>query len=188
MMNFGGKPPIFDYFCQYLHNPPMLKESLPRILLREFLAQKPPMWVAHIRTLNMLSLYTGMCQNDPGNQKKSHQTKMCQHFFSRFSTTMRIRTPKKRLGMSFRDVQRNMFATFSLFSQQHSKTSCNIWIRKATRREIVSFTFFFWLVLKTISNSIVFSPLLASTLILIRHMILIQAGQCTQAEVAFFFS
>ena len=43
MMNFGGKLPIFDNFCQFLGNPPMFKENLPkkRPLFREFWTQKP---------------------------------------------------------------------------------------------------------------------------------------------------
>ena len=43
MMNFGGKLPIFDNFCQFLENPPMFMENLPKKgpLFREFWAQKP---------------------------------------------------------------------------------------------------------------------------------------------------
>ena len=56
MINFGGKPPIFCYFRQFLVKPPLFKENLPKKgpLFREFGAQKPPIWVAHTRTLNIL--------------------------------------------------------------------------------------------------------------------------------------
>ena len=42
MMNLGGKLPIFDNFCQFLENPPMFKENLPKKgpLFREFWTQK----------------------------------------------------------------------------------------------------------------------------------------------------
>ena len=61
MMNFGGKPPIFCFFCQFLDNPPLLKENLPKTgpLFREFGAQNPPIWAAHTRTLNMLCTPSG---------------------------------------------------------------------------------------------------------------------------------
>ena len=43
MMDFGGKLPILTIFCQFLENPPMFKENLPKKepLFREFWAQKP---------------------------------------------------------------------------------------------------------------------------------------------------
>ena len=43
MMNFGGKPPIFAIFRQFLDNPPLFMENLPKKgpLFREFGAQKP---------------------------------------------------------------------------------------------------------------------------------------------------
>ena len=43
MMNFGGKPPIFAIFRQFLDNPPLFKENLPKRgpLFGEFGAQKP---------------------------------------------------------------------------------------------------------------------------------------------------
>ena len=43
MMNFGGKPPFFAIFRQFLDNPPLFMENLPKKgpLFREFGAQKP---------------------------------------------------------------------------------------------------------------------------------------------------
>ena len=43
MMNFGGKPPIFAIFRQFLDNPPLFKENLLKKgpLSREFGAQTP---------------------------------------------------------------------------------------------------------------------------------------------------
>ena len=43
MMNFGGKPPIFAIFRQFLDNSPLFMENLPKKgpLFREFRPQKP---------------------------------------------------------------------------------------------------------------------------------------------------
>ena len=56
MMHLGGKPPIFYYFCQFLENPPMFKEDLPKKgpLSREFWLKNRPILAANTCTLNML--------------------------------------------------------------------------------------------------------------------------------------
>ena len=48
--------PFLAIFCQFLENPPMFKENLPKRgpLFREFGPKNPPIWVVHTRTLNML--------------------------------------------------------------------------------------------------------------------------------------
>ena len=61
MMNFGRKLPIFYNFCQFLENPPMFKETLPKKdpCLENFELKNPSIWAAHTRTLNMLCYSPG---------------------------------------------------------------------------------------------------------------------------------
>ena len=56
MMNFGGKLPILTIFSQFLENPPMFKENVPKSdpCFENYGPKNPSIWAARTRTLNML--------------------------------------------------------------------------------------------------------------------------------------